>query len=42
MADPDLLPPGTIPTLEELSACCAATPEFQATSPTTYVLPGSA
>jgi glutathione S-transferase len=39
MADPELLPPGRYPTLDALSECCEARPEFQATWPADYVLP---
>jgi len=39
LADPDLLPPGRHPTLDELSRLCEALPPFQATYPADYVLP---
>ncbi|HEX6112266.1 MAG TPA: glutathione S-transferase family protein [Geminicoccaceae bacterium] len=42
MADPDLLPPGRLPTLDALSARCEALPAFQATWPAEYVLPRNA
>ena len=42
MADPELLPPGRHPSLDALSERCEARPEFQATWPAEYVLPGNA
>ena len=42
MADPDLLPPGRFPTLDDLSERCENLPAFQATWPAEYVLPKNA
>jgi glutathione S-transferase len=42
LADPELLPPGRHPSLDALSARCEALPEFEATWPAEYALPGSA
>jgi glutathione S-transferase len=39
MADPELLPPGRHPTLEDLSERCEALAQFQATWPAGYAVP---
>jgi len=39
IADPELLPLGRHPVLEELSERCEARPEFKATYPGEYALP---
>jgi hypothetical protein len=39
MADPELLPRGRYPALENLSERCEARPEFQATFPPDVVYP---
>ena len=41
MADPELLPRGRHPTLDALSERCEGLPEFQATWPAEYALPGA-
>jgi glutathione S-transferase len=41
MSDPDLIPAGRYPALDELSARCEARTEFKATYPAEYVVPRS-
>lgn len=42
MADPELLAPGSYPSLDDLARRCEARPEFQATYPTEYAVPRGA
>jgi glutathione S-transferase len=41
IAVPQLLPEGRYPSLDALSARCEARPEFSATCPANYAVPGS-